>query len=122
MTEDLVFPAGFDKNRKNVCVQGLGFVGSAMSLAVASAKDKFGNPLYNVIGIDLDNEQGRRRISDINSGVFPFGNNDENLERVMKKATIDKNLYATVEPKYFSFADVIIVDINLDVKYNGGVL
>ena len=46
------------QNRKTVCVQGLGFVGFAMSLAVASAK-KNNKPLYNVIGIDLENEIGK---------------------------------------------------------------
>jgi len=36
-----------------VCVQGLGFVGAAMAIVVASASDQAGNPRFNVIGVDL---------------------------------------------------------------------
>ena len=53
--------AHFDANRKTVCVQGLGFVGSAMALAVAAANADDGKPLYNVIGIDIANEAGRAK-------------------------------------------------------------
>ena len=118
MNNELNFPSGFSKDRKNVCVQGLGFVGAAMSLAVASAKNNFGAPLYNVIGIDLSNEAGLKRIDAINNGVFPFESNDENLHRVMKESAENKNFFATVNPEYFSVADIVIVDINLDVKYH----
>lgn len=111
-------PSAFVGDRKIVCVQGLGFVGSAMSVAVAAAKNDDGQPLYNVIGIDLPNELGLKKVNAINSGVFPFENNDENLQKAMAQAHINKNLWATVEPKYFSAADVVIVDINLDVKYD----
>ena len=37
----------------NVVVQGLGFVGLAMSVAIASAKDENNLPLYNVIGLEV---------------------------------------------------------------------
>mgnify|MGYP001364385341 CR=1 FL=1 len=53
---------------KNVCVQGLGFVGAAMSVSIASRLDESSNPLFNVIGVDLDSKIGRQRIDDINSG------------------------------------------------------
>ena len=38
---------------KNVVVQGLGFVGSAMAVAVASRLDKKNEPIFNVTGIDI---------------------------------------------------------------------
>ena len=41
------------RGRKIVCVQGLGFVGAANAIAIASARDGAGNPLYIVIGVDL---------------------------------------------------------------------
>ena len=34
-------------------MQGVGFVGSAMLIALARAKDESNNLLYNVIGLDL---------------------------------------------------------------------
>ena len=48
-------PKTFTPDRKTVCVQGLGFVGSAMALAIANAKNREGHPLYNVIGVDIPN-------------------------------------------------------------------
>ena len=110
-------PEKFRPGRKIVCVQGLGFVGSAMALAIADAKDKEGRPLYNVIGVDVPNEAGHRKAASINDGIFPFENNDKKLERAQKEAYQNGNLWATTDSDYFQYADVVVVDINLDVKY-----
>lgn len=108
----------FDTKRKVVCIQGLGFVGSAMAIAVSNAKDQDGKPLYNVIGVDIPNEAGYRKADSINEGVFPFENNDTNLEEALKNAYNNKNLYATTDSKYYEYADIVVVDINLDVFYD----
>ena len=42
---------------KKVCIQGLGYVGAAMATAVVSARDSKGQPIYDVIGVDLSNEK-----------------------------------------------------------------
>ena len=55
-----------------VCVQGLGFVGSAMAVATALAEGKDGKPLHNVVGVDLATPLGENRIANINKGIFPF--------------------------------------------------
>lgn len=110
-------PEKFQKNRRTVCVQGLGFVGSAMALAIASAKDNREEPLYNVIGVDVPNEAGYKKATSINDGVFPFENNDKKLEEAQKDAYKNGNLWATTDYEYFQYADVVVVDINLDVKY-----
>ena len=47
---------------KTVCVQGLGFVGAAMATAIALAVDDKGYPIYNVIGVDLPNKNGKKII------------------------------------------------------------
>ncbi len=106
------------KNRKTVCVQGLGFVGFAMSLAVASAK-KNNKPLYDVVGIDLENEIGKKRIKDINSGKMPFKTLDDNLSNTFEEVHKEGNLIASSSTDLFSKADVIIVDINFDVNLIG---
>ena len=73
--------------RKKVCIQGLGFVGFAMGVAVANAKDKKTKlPLYDVVGVDLPNKEGKRKIVDINNGEFPISCNDKNLEKAYKSA------------------------------------
>ena len=99
----------------NVVVQGLGFVGLAMSVAIASAKDENNDPLYNVIGLELNNKQGLKKVKDINSNIFPLRSTDLLLENSFKKCILNNNLRATTNPEVISNADFIIVDINLDV-------
>ena len=113
----MVLPEKFQLGRQTVCVQGLGFVGAAMALAIANAVDTNGKPLYNVIGVDIPNEAGYKKSNSINEGEFPFENTDEKLEEAQKTAFRNGNLWATTDPKYYSYADIIVVDINLDVKY-----
>ena len=103
------------KKRQTVCVQGLGFVGFAMCVAIASAK-KGKNTLYDVIGIDLPNNEGKSRIKKINSGIMPFKTTDKNLLKAFKSAHEEGNLVASYSTNLFSKADVIMVDINLDVS------
>jgi len=106
--------------RKKVCIQGLGFVGFAMGVAVANAKDKFSSlPLYDVVGVDLPNKAGLKKINDINSGKFPISCNDEMLKKAYKEVISSGNFKASVNSEEYKDADVVIVDINLDVSING---
>ena len=57
---------------KNIIVQGIGYVGAALSVAIASRRDKKNKPLFNVIAINKKNKIGSERIKNINSGIFPF--------------------------------------------------
>lgn len=108
----------FKPERKTVCVQGLGFVGSAMALAVAAANSDSGAPLYNVIGIDIANDAGKAKAEALNSGVFPFENSDDNLNSALGRVHAQGNLWCCTDNRYFQYADVVIVDINLDVHYD----
>ena len=45
------------KNRPLVCVQGLGFVGAAMTVAVASSRDNKGHRYFDVVGLDLPTKE-----------------------------------------------------------------
>jgi nucleotide sugar dehydrogenase len=108
----------FPTNRPLVCVQGLGFVGVGMSVAVASALDKRGNPFFNVVGIDLDTPLGRFRIDSINSGKFPFRCTDEKMVDFFTRAIQRGNLKASSDETLYALADYIIVDIPLDITFN----
>ncbi len=112
------FPERFSGDRMTVCIQGLGFVGSAMMLAVASARGEDHSPLYNVIGVDIPNEAGHKKAMTLNDGVFPFENNDKNLQAAMEEAHKDGNIWACTDSDAYQLADVVVVDINLDVKYH----
>lgn len=107
----------FLKNkRKTVVVQGLGFVGSAMAAALASARNKDGALIFNVIGVDLPDEKNLWKIMRVNNGKPPVLSADKNIETAYEKAFKNKNLIATFSDYAFSKADVVAVDINLDVK------
>ena len=102
---------------KKVCIQGLGFVGAAMSTAVSIATDHNKNPLYDVIGVDLPNKMGLERVNAINSGNFPFETSDNYLLSSIKKAHQQGNLCATTDESVYSEADIVVVDIQLDISY-----
>ena len=105
---------------KNIVIQGLGFVGSAMAVAVASKLDNKGDPLFHVTGIDLSSSLGRERIDCINSGEFPFKTNDKKLSYELKKVVGRGNLKATNDNSLYAKADIVIVSINCDLVNENG--
>lgn len=102
--------------RRVVCVQGLGFVGTAMAIAVAHARTPSGEPRFNVIGVDLPTPAGRERITAINAGRLPLANTDRMLQAAFEEAIDAGNLAATDDPAAFALADVTVVDVHLDVE------
>src|ERR1700682_5098182 len=104
------------RGRKVVCVQGLGFVGAANAIAIASARDTAGNPLYNVVGVDLPTESGRERAATLNQGAFPFPTTDAALVDAAQSARAAGNLVAVTAGGVFGEADIIVVEIGLDIE------
>ena len=103
-----------NKGKKVVVVQGLGFVGAVMSLVCANAISEE----YAVIGVDLANKNSYWKIKSINDGEFPLIADDPKISEFFSKAKAKGNLMATYDPIAYKYADVIIVDINLDVQKN----
>ena len=103
---------------KLICVQGLGFVGAAMLAAVSLSKSD-DNREIKLIGVDLDNEEGNKRIESINNGIFPFKTSDIFLEDTLKSAVLDSKIFATSNQEYFRDADIIVSSINLDLITDG---
>lgn len=101
----------------NVVIQGLGYVGSATALTIASKLGKNKKPLFNVIGVEKkNNENSKKLIDKINSKIFPYKSSDVEVKSLLRKIKKFKNLSATDDIKYFSKADVIIISINFDFK------
>ena len=98
--------------KKVIVVQGLGFVGAVMSLVCANSFEEE----YAVIGIDLPNENTYWKIKSINDGIFPLIADDPKIEEFFQKSIKKGNFLATYDPTAYQFADVVIVDINLDVE------
>ena len=101
-----------NKGRRVVVVQGLGFVGAVMSLVCANALTEN----YAVIGVDLLSSETYWRIRSLNEGIFPLVADDPLIDDFYRKAMSCGNFLATYDPVAYEFADVVIVDVNLDVK------
>lgn len=104
-----------DPSRKTVVIQGLGFVGAAMLAVVASARDINGSPLYNVIGVDLPDENNYWKIGMVNEFIPPIASSDPQLTRMYDDAGKIGNVYATYSEYAYELADIVIVDIHLDI-------
>ena len=101
--------------QKTIVIQGLGFVGLAMATVVANCIDDMGEPYYNVIGIDLP--ENINKISKINKGFLPFNSEDNTFQPQLEKAVLqNKNLFATTDILNYRIADIVIVDIQLDIN------
>lgn len=117
MVENLLYNSNNTK-KIVVCVLGLGFVGAAMSVATVNALASNGNPLFQVYGIDLPTDIGTERINLLNKGVFPFDTIDSKLIEATKNILKYKNFLATSDTNFLQSADIIIIDINLDIYYD----
>ncbi len=95
-----------------VVVQGLGFVGAVMSLVVAAENR------YAVIGVDLP--ERKEVIDELNNGDFPIQCTDQKVYEYFDKVKEQGNFLATSDCHSYALADVIIVDINLDVAKQAG--
>ncbi len=92
----------------------------AMALAVASARSNDGTPRFNVIGVDLPTPAGRSKIDGINSGNLPIASTDAKLLSAFQTAQATGNLIATADPAAYEIADVVVVDIHLDLEECNG--
>ena len=106
-----------NKRRIIVCVQGLGFVGSAMATAIAIAKNTKKEFIYDVIGVDLPTLSGKARVNSINKGIFPFSTDDLMLTEALAEAHARGNLLATVDDDAYATADIIVIDVHFDINY-----
>jgi len=102
--------------RKTVVVQGLGFVGAAVAAVIAGARDEAGRPLYCVIGTDLATPGSYWKVAKINAGCVPIQSPDPSLDALIAEGVREVgNLRATASEGAYELADVIVVDLPLDV-------
>lgn len=116
VNEEEKIRAFISNGRPVVVVQGLGFVGTAMAAALSNANDSSGQPLYSVIGVDLADESNYWKIARVNEGKAPVHSSDVHLAEAFVAARRQGNMMATYADFAFSAADVVVVDINLDVQ------
>ena len=98
-----------------VVVQGLGFVGAAVAAVIAGANDTEGRPCHFVVGVDLPTTAGSEKVARLQAGVSPIGSADAELETLTRRVVERGTLTATTSERAYELADVIVVDIPLDV-------
>ena len=103
-----------NKKKKIIVIQGLGYVGSIMSVVCANAI----NEEYAVIGIDIPAEESYWKIASLNNGIFPIIADDPKIEQFYRNAMYKGNIFATHDDYVYSLADIIVVDIGLSVNIN----
>lgn len=104
-------------NKKiKVSVIGLGFVGAAMSIAIASVKNKKKQSVFNVFGIEQNNKKGIKISNLLNNGIFPIPTNDTKLIKLTNQVNKNKNLICYNDIKFIKNSKIIVIDINLDLK------
>ena len=100
-----------------VVVQGLGFVGSAVAAAVAGATNAESRPFHYVIGVDLPSPESYWKVAKINEGNPPFRSPDQTLTELFHQTVHERgNLRATTCEEAYALADVVVVDVHLDVE------
>lgn len=104
-----------DEAKPLVCVQGLGFVGTAMAIATASAVDSAGAARFEVVGVDLPTPSGQARVDAINAGELSLLSNDPSMQECLTECRQRGNLSATTDDSVYERADIVLVDIHLDV-------
>jgi nucleotide sugar dehydrogenase len=101
--------------RPLVCVQGLGFVGAAMAIAVAAARDAAGEACFDVVGVEIPTPDGRAKVDAINAGRLPMAVADEKLAAALAEARAVGNLTATTDERAYERASVTVVDVPVDL-------
>ena len=98
-----------------VAIVGIGFVGTAMAAAVSIARGESGQPLFSVVAIDQDNDEGLRKVDMVNRGVLPVETTDQKLREAIRDSVKQGILSASTKLESVEDADVVVIDINLDI-------
>jgi UDP-N-acetyl-D-glucosamine dehydrogenase len=105
--------------RKNVqevvVVMGVGFVGAVMAAIVADTTDGNDKPSKFVIGMQRPSVRSYWKIPKLNEGVSPVKAEDPEVDPMIRRCVLEKKtLTATFTYDVLQFADVVIVDVQLD--------
>ncbi len=102
-------------NQEIVIVMGVGFVGAVMAAIVADTVDSKGNSSKFVIGMQRPSTRSYWKIPLLNKGISPVKAEDPEVDPMIKRCVLDKKtLVATFTYDALQFADVVIVDVQLD--------
>lgn len=97
----------------------LGFVGSVMAAIVADTTKKNGKSGKFVIGMQRPSTRSYWKIPKLNEGDSPVKAEDPEVGPMIRRCVLDKRtLVATFVYDVLKFADVVVVDVQLDYAKN----
>ena len=98
-----------------VVVQGMGFVGAVMAAVVANASHA-GRPRYFVIGVDLPTPTAYWKVGMLLENRAPVVSEDPAIQAYVNRGVRERrNLTAIADERAYGLADVVVVDVQLDV-------
>ncbi len=101
--------------REIVVVMGLGFVGAVMAAVVADSKDKKGNPVKFVIGMQRPSPRSYWKTPLMNRGIAPVSSEDPEVAPMIHRCVKEKKtLVATYTYDALKLADAVVVDVQCD--------
>jgi UDP-N-acetyl-D-glucosamine dehydrogenase len=107
------------RGQEIVVVMGVGFVGVVMAAIVADTKDENGRSGKFVIGVQRPSRRSFWKIPRLNEGISPVKAEDPEVDPMIRRCVVDKKtLVATFVNDVLQFADVVIVDVQLDYVKN----
>ena len=107
------------KGQEIVVVMGVGFVGVVMAAIVADTIDESGRSGKFVIGVQRPSRRSYWKIPKLNEGVSPVKAEDPEVDPMIRRCVVEKKtLVATFVNDVLQFADVVIVDVQLDYVKN----
>ncbi|MGA3173701.1 MAG: nucleotide sugar dehydrogenase [Syntrophorhabdales bacterium] len=103
------------KVQEIVVVMGVGFVGAVMAAIIADTTDTQGKPGKFVIGMQRPSSRSYWKIPVLNKGISPVKAEDPEVDPMIRRCVIDKKtLAATYVYDVLKFADVCVIDVQLD--------
>jgi len=103
------------KGQEIVVVMGVGFVGAVMAAIVADTVDENEKSSKFVIGMQRPSTRSYWKILKLNEGISPVKAEDPEVAPMIRRCVLEKKtLTATFTYDALQFADVVIVDVQLD--------
>lgn len=103
------------KGQEIVVVMGIGFVGAVMAAIVADTTDPNGKSSKFVIGMQRPSTRSYWKIPLLNKGISPVKAEDPEVDPMIRRCVLEKKtLVATYVYDVLKFADVVVVDVQLD--------
>ena len=104
--------------KKKVVIVGLGYVGLPLALSIAGAKRKREH-LYNVVGLEKDNFDGKKKVKNINRCNILNKSADSNLKKkLIYHKKVIKNFFASDDFSHIKDSNIVVVTISCHLLNN----